>query len=69
MNCRVCGKSFNRGFIRRHESEYCPLQDHMSSIKSDSDQGVGIGTKKNMGTLTTAPQEVMTKIKAIPGHF
>ena len=47
MNCRFCGKSFNRGFnLRRHESEYCPLQDHNSSIESGSDQSTGMSTKR-----------------------
>ena len=28
MNCKFCGKAFNRGFnLRRHENEYCPLKD------------------------------------------
>lgn len=37
MNCRFCGKSFNCGFdLRRHECEYCSLQDHNSSTESDS---------------------------------
>ena len=46
MNCRFCGKSFNRGFnLRRHESEYCSLQDHNSSIESGFDQSTGISTK------------------------
>ena len=35
MNCRFCGKSFNRGFnLRRHESE------------SGSDQSTGMSTKR-----------------------
>ena len=47
MNCRFCGKSFNRGFkLRRHECEYCPLQDHNSSIESGSDQITGMSTKR-----------------------
>ena len=47
MNCRFCGKSLNRGFnLRRHESEYCPLQDHNSSIESGSDQSTGMSTKR-----------------------
>ena len=48
MNCRFCGKSFNRGFnLRRHESEYCPLQDHISSIESIIiDQSTVMSTKR-----------------------
>ena len=47
MNCRFCGKSFNRGFnLRRHESEYCPLRDHNSSIESGSDQSTGMSTRR-----------------------
>ena len=43
------GKSFNRGFnLRRHESEYCPLQDHNSSIESGSDQSTGNEHKKKI---------------------
>ena len=48
MNCRFCGKSFNRGFnLRRHESEYCPLQDHNSSIESGSDQSTDDSTSES----------------------
>ena len=36
--------------LRRHESEYCPLQDHNSSIESGSDQSTGMSTKKNTQT-------------------
>ena len=46
MNCRFCGKSFNHGFnLRRHESEYCSLHDHNSSIESSSGQRTGMSTK------------------------
>ena len=43
MNCRFCGKSFNRRF---NLSEYCPLQDHNSSIESGFDQSTGMSTKR-----------------------
>ena len=47
MNCRFCGNSFNRCFnLKRHESEYCPLQDHNSSIESGSDQSTEMSTKR-----------------------
>ena len=63
MNSRFCGKSFNRGFnlrgfnLRGHKSEYCPLQDHNSSIESGSDQSTGMSTKENMHTLMIPLQE------------
>ena len=38
----------NHGFnLRRHESEYCPLQDHNSSTESGSGQIIGMSTKRN----------------------
>ena len=46
MNCRFCGKSFNRGFnLRRHESEYCPSQYYNSLIESGSDQSTGMSMR------------------------
>ena len=37
----------NRGFnLRRHESEYCPLQDHNLSIETDSDENAEMSTKR-----------------------
>ena len=58
MNCRFCGKSFNRGFnLRRHESEYCPLQDHNSSIESGSDQSTGISTKRKYADTDDSTSE------------
>ena len=66
MNCRFCGKSFNRGFnLRRHESEYCPLQDRNSSIESDSDQSTGMSTKRNTQTRMIPPQKVIRIIQII----
>ena len=33
MNCKFCGKAFNRGFnLRRHENEYCPLKSEKREI-------------------------------------
>ena len=58
MNCRFCGKSFNRGFnLRRHESEYCPLQDRNSSIESDSDQSTGMSTKRKYADTDDSTSE------------
>ena len=55
MDCRFCGKSFNRGFnLRRHESEYCPLQDHNTSTESGSDQSIVMRTKRKY-TLMIPP--------------
>ena len=66
MNCRFCGKSFNRGFnLRRYESEYCPLQDHNSSIEYHFDQSVGLAQRENMRTMTTPPQKVILIIQTI----
>ena len=58
INCRFCGKSFNRGFnLRRHESEYCPLQDHSSSIESGSDQSTGRSTKRKYADTDDSTSE------------
>ena len=58
MNCRFCGKSFKRGFnLRRHESEYCPLQDHNSSIESGSDQSTGMSTKRKYADTDDSTSE------------
>ena len=66
MNCRFCGKSFNRGFnLRRHESEYCPLQDHNSSIESGSDQSTGMSTKRKYADTDDPPQKVIRIIQII----
>ena len=55
MDCRFCGKSFNRGFnLRRHESEYCPLQDYNTSTESGSDQSIVMRTKRKY-TLMIPP--------------
>ena len=61
MNCRFCGKSLSRDFnLRRHESEYCPLQDHNSSIESGSGQSI-----ENIQTLMIPPQKVIRIIQII----
>ena len=58
MNCRLCGKSFNRGFNpRAHENEYCPLQDHNSSIESGSDQSIGMSTKRKYACTDDSTSE------------
>ena len=58
MNCRFCGKSFSRGFnLRRHESEYCPLQDHNSSIESGFDQSTGMSTKRKYADTDDSTSE------------
>ena len=58
MNRRFFGKSFNNGFnLRRHESEYCPLQDHNSSIESGSDQSTGMSTKRKYANTDDSTSE------------
>ena len=58
MNCRFCGKSFNRGFnLRRHESEYCPLQDHNSLIETGSVQSTGMSTKRKYADTDDSTSE------------
>ena len=74
MNCRFCRKFFNCGFIlRRHESEYCPLQDHNSSVESDTDQSTGMSTKRKYADIddcTDEDQENEHEIDPwISGHF
>ena len=59
MNCRFCGKSFSRGFnLRRHKSEYCPLQDHNSSIESGSDQSTGMSKKRKYADTDDSTSEI-----------
>ena len=49
MNCRFCGKSFNRGFnLRGHGSEYCPYHPH---------QSVGISTKRKYADTDDSTSE------------
>ena len=58
MNCRFCGKSFNRGFnLRRHGSEYSPPQDHYSSTESGSDQSIGMSTKRKYADTNDSTSE------------
>ena len=58
MNCRFCGKSFSRGFnLRRHKSEYCPLQDYNSSIESGSDQSTGMSRKRKYADTDDSTSE------------
>ena len=58
MNSRFCGKFFSRGFNRRrHESEYCPLQDHNSSIESGSNQSTGMSTKTKYANTDDSTSE------------
>ena len=58
MKGRFCGKSFNRGFnLRRHESEYSPLQYHNSSIESGFDQSTGMSTKRKYADTDDSTSE------------
>ena len=58
MNCRFCGNYFNCGFnLKRHESKYCPLQDHNSSIESGSDQSTGMSTKRKFAGTDDSTSE------------
>ena len=58
MNFRFYGKSFNRGFnLSRHKCEYCPLQDHNSSIESGSDQSTGMSTKRKYADTDDSTSE------------
>ena len=58
MNCKFCRKSFLRGFnLRRHESEYCLLQDHNSTTESGSDQTIGMSTKRKYAEIDDSTSE------------
>ena len=58
INCIFCGKSFNRVFnLGGQESEYCPLQDHNSSIESGYDQSTGMSTKRKCGDTDDSTSE------------
>ena len=58
MKGRFCGKSFNRGFnLRRHESEYSPLQYHNSSIESGFDQSTRMSTKRKYADTDDSTSE------------
>ena len=47
ISCRFYGKSFSPSFhLTRHESQYCPLQEHNPLIQSGCDQSVGMSTKR-----------------------
>ena len=62
MPCRFCGISFIRGYnLRRYESEYCPLQDHNSSVESDSDQVFGMSTKRKYAKTDDLQKTYMYK--------
>ena len=39
MNCKFCGKTFNRSFnLRRHENKYCPLKDQEREMSETESQ-------------------------------
>ena len=57
MNCKFCGKAFNRGFNqRRHENEYCPLKSEereMSEPKNpSSDDASSVATHGSQSSMT-----------------
>ena len=58
MNCKFCGKAFDRGFnLRRHENEYCPLKSEereMSETESQSseDDGSSVTTHGSQSSVT-----------------
>ena len=51
MNCRFCGKTFNRGFnLRRHKNEDCPEMSQAESIQT-------MDTEDNASTTSTEEYE------------
>ena len=43
--------------LKRHESEYCRLQDHNSSIESGCDQSTGMSTKRKYADTDDSTSE------------
>ena len=82
INCKFCGKAFNRGFsLRRHENEYCPLkceeremsetenqssEDDASSVATDGSQSPMTGDSE---TEEEEPDPWMPMVEeAMPKH-
>ena len=58
MNCRFCGKAFNRGFnLRRHENEYCPLKTQAEREMSEAESSQTVDTEDCASTTSTDEYE------------
>ena len=58
MNCRFCGKAFNRGFnLRRHENEYFPLKTQAEREMSEAESSQTMDTEDRASTTSTDEYE------------
>ena len=56
MSCKFCGKAFNHGFnLRRHENEYCPLNDQVREMSQTESQAMD--SEDNASTSSTDGSE------------